>query len=348
MTRILAIDLGKFKSVACLYESDSTDASFRTIPTTPQAMHDLLVELEPDRLVIEVCGIAGWVHDLAVELGIAIDVANPQHEGWRWNKVKRKTDRGDALKLARLAAMNQLPTVYMPHRRVRQWKSLIAYRHQLVDRRTASKNTIRALLDVQGLRMPSGVKGWSVESIERLRGLARTITRCGLDDLWRGQLHSELNALRYVDELLTKIQRRLDRIAERDERVQDLKSAPNIGNRLAELVVATIDRPERFRNGREVSAYVGLVPRQFESGTMSRQGRITKQGPGLLRRLLVQIAWGMERRCPYVAVLFKRLSGGQKNRRKKAAVAVARKILVWCWAMLRDGTRWRDPAPAMT
>ena len=68
----------------------------------------------PTGLVIEVCGIAGWVHDLAADLEIPIQVANPQHEGWRWNKVKRKTDRGDALKLARLAAMNQLPTVYMP------------------------------------------------------------------------------------------------------------------------------------------------------------------------------------------------------------------------------------------
>ena len=88
-----------------------------------------------------------------------------------------------------------------------------------------------------------------------------------------------------------------------------------------------------------------MIPRQFESGTMSRQGRISKQGPSLLRRLLVQIAWGMEQRSAYVAQLFARISGGQKTRRKKAAVAVARKILVWCWAMLRDGTRWRDPAP---
>jgi transposase len=345
MTRILAIDLGKFKSVACLFESDSTSATYQAIPTTPGAIHDALVELEPDRLVIEICGTAGWIHDLAVDLGVAVEIANPQHEGWRWNRVKRKTDRGDALKLARLSSMSQLPTVHMPTRRVRQWKSLIAYRHTLVDRRTAIKNTIRALLDVQGLRMPSGARGWSAESVKRLLTLARPIGRCGRDDLWRGQLHSELTALGQVNGLLQKIERRLDRIAASDERVQRLQSMPSVGNRLSELVVATLDRAERFRSAREVSAYVGLVPRQFESGTMSRQGRICKQGPGLLRRLLVQIAWGMEQRCPYVARLFERISGGQKTRRKKAAVAVARKILVWCWAMLRDGTRWREPSP---
>lgn len=345
MTRILAIDLGKFKSVACLYDADSADAAFQAVQTTPEALYELLLVLKPDRVVMEVCGIAGWIHDLAVELGFAIQVANPQHEGWRWNKVKRKTDRGDALKLARLSAMNQLPTVYMPDRRTRQWKSLIAYRHTLVDRRTAIKNTIRALLDSQGLRMRSGKSGWTSESLNALRRLARPVGRCGRDNLWRGQLQSELTALRQVNELLLKVERRLDRLAAGDERVQRLQTAPSVGARLAELVVATIDQADRFRSGREVSAYVGLVPRQFESGTMSRQGRISRQGPSLLRRLLVQIAWGMEQRSAYVAHLFARISGGQKTRRKKAAVAVARKILVWCWAMLRDGKRWRDPAP---
>jgi len=342
--KILAIDLGKFKSVACLYNSETAQTVFQTLRTTPESVHDLLVELDPDQLVIEVCGIAGWVHDLAADLEIPIQVANPQHEGWRWNKVKRKTDRGDALKLARLAAMNQLPTVYMPARRTRLWKSAIAYRHTLVDRRTAIKNTIRALLDTQGLRMPGGASGWTTESLNHLRSLARPIGRCGPDDLWRGQLQSELTALRQIAELLQKIERRLDRLAAGDERVRRLQTIPGVGKRLAELVVATLDRAGRFRRGREVSAYVGLVPRQFESGTMSRQGRISKQGPTLLRRVLVQIAWGMERRSAHVAALFARISGGQKTRRKKAAVAVARKILVWCWAMLRDGTPWRDPS----
>ena len=348
MTRILAVDLGKFKSVSCSYHVETTDTRYRTVRTRPEDIHDLLVELEPDLLVIEVCGVAGWIHDLATSLGIAVEVANPQHEGWRWNKVKRKTDRGDALKLARLSAMQQLPTVYMPPRRTRQWKSLIAYRHTLIDRRTAIKNTIRALIDVQGLQMPAGARGWTQASLAHLRALARPVGRCGRDDLWRGQLHCELRALGDVEEIIQRAERRLDRIAAQDEGVQRLRSTPSVGNRLAELVVATIDRPGRFKSAREVGAYVGLVPRLFESGTMSRQGRISKQGPSLLRRVLLQIAWGMERRSEYVRALFARITAGQKTRRRKAAVAVARKILIWCWAMLRDGTRWREPAPALS
>ena len=77
---------------------------------------------------------------------------------------------------------------------------------------------------------------------------------------------------------------------------------------------------------------------------MQRAGRITKQGPAVLRRLLVQIAWGMKRRSARVSALFERLTHGQRTRRKKAIVAVARKILIWCWTMLRDGTTWREAA----
>ena len=342
MTRILAIDLGKFKSVSCLYHNEDAHAEYRTVSTTPSAIHDLLVEVEPDRVVIEVCGISGWIHDLAQALEFEIEVVDTRHEAWRWNKVKRKTDREDALKLARLSAMHQVSTVHVPEHSVRQWKSLITYRHTLVDRRTAIKNTIRALLDVQGLRMPPGAKGWSGESIARLQALSRLVAECTVDELWRGQLHTELRALDHVNTLLADIEQSLDRLVAGDERVRRLKTIPGVGNRLAELVVATLDCPERFRSSREVGAYGGLVPRQFESGTMSRAGRITKQGPGLLRRVLVQVAWGMERRSPRVKALFERISGGQKSGRKKAAVAIARKILIWCWAMLRDGTTWRD------
>lgn len=96
--KLLAIDLGKFKSVACLYCGEEQTA-FRTVETRPQAVHDLLVEMAPERLVIEVGTVSGWVYDLAVALGIEVQVANPNTEGWRWQRVKRKTDRDDALKL---------------------------------------------------------------------------------------------------------------------------------------------------------------------------------------------------------------------------------------------------------
>jgi len=113
-------------------------------------VHDLLASHQPDRVVIEIGSAAGWIKDLAEAMGLTVQVANPNHDAWRWKNVKRKTDRDDALKLARLSAMNQLPTLQLPATRVRQWRSLIGYRWSLVSRRIAIKNHIRSILDRQG------------------------------------------------------------------------------------------------------------------------------------------------------------------------------------------------------
>lgn len=169
---ILAIDLGKFKSVACVYQTEDASYRFQTIPTQPQAMHDLIVAVQPQRVVIEVGSAAGWVQDLCEALGVEIQVANPNGEAWRWKNLKRKTDRDDGLKLAQLAALGQLPTVVLPKTKVRQWRSLIGYRHTLVSRRTAIKNSIRAILDRQGLSHSGGKSGWTDRSMRALRALA--------------------------------------------------------------------------------------------------------------------------------------------------------------------------------
>ena len=103
-TSILAIDLGKFKSVACRYDAGTGAHAFETIATTPPAVHDLLIDANPQLLVIEACGSCGWIADLAESLSIEVRVANVLGEAWKWKRVKRKTDRDDALKLAKLAA----------------------------------------------------------------------------------------------------------------------------------------------------------------------------------------------------------------------------------------------------
>ena len=342
-TSILAIDLGKFKSVACRYDPATGGHAFETIATTPPAVHDLLIEADPSLLVIEACNICGWICDLAESLSIEVRVANVLGEAWRWKKVKRKTDRDDAHKLAKLAATDQLPCVHVPKLAVRQHRSLIKYRHAVIDRRTGIKNTIRSLLDAQGLPLPGGSRGWTIASIGELKKLARPLHACDAHNLWRGQLELELKMLETVTALIREADKKLDALAAKDQRVTRLKTIPQVGSRLAELVVATLDDARRFKTARQVSAYAGLVPKQYQSGQMNRLGRITGQGPGLLRRVLVQVAWGLQRREQTRGhAVFERLCHGQRTRRKQAAVALARKILVWCWAILRDGSVWDD------
>jgi transposase len=251
---ILALDLGKYKSVACLYDRATASGRFDTIATSREHLADLFRRHRPALVVFEACALAGWVHDLCAELGLPCKVANTAAEAWKFKHLKRKTDKDYALRLAQLEALGQLPTVVLPPKQTREWRALIGYRQALVGQRVALQNRIRAVLVGQGLPAPRGHRAWTA---------------------------------------------------------------------------------------------VGLVPRQYQSGERDQRGRITKRGPALLRKLLVECGWVMLRYNAWARAVYQRLCRG-KTRKKQAIVALARKLVVRLWAMLRDGAPWReDPAAAV-
>jgi transposase len=343
---ILAIDLGKAKSLACWHQTDDATHEFRTVPTRPADFHTLLTDRPVDRVVIEICDAAGWIVDLCRTLALPVQVANTNRDAWRWKNVKNKTDREDALKLARLSAMGEISTVHVPEKTVREWRSLILYRHKLVDRRTSVRNAIHSILVAQGKAIPGRRSVWCDDSMSQLAELAKPLSECTtMEELWRGHLKMELEHLDELCQRIVELDHKLDAIGEADQRVRRLRTIPGVGPRLSELVVAVIDDPKRFKSARQISAHAGLVPRRYQSGEMDRSGRISKAGCGKLRKLLVEIAWGMLRHNHHGAAVFNRISKGQKTRRKQAAVALGRKVLCWCWAMMRDGTEWRVPTP---
>jgi transposase len=342
--KIVALDLGKFKTMACIYHTDDGKHEFRTIKSDPAVIHDLLLTSEAVRLVIEVGATAGWVKDLAQAMGLEVQVANVNAESWQWNRRKRKTDRDDALKLARLSARGELPTVYLPSKGVREWRSLIGYRQDLVVRRTAIKNRIRSLLTQEGRAHAGGKKGWSDQALVRLEKEARAFAACSPEELWRGMLQMELTQLKALEELIGEVEAKLEALSKERSEVALLQTIPGVGPRLAEVVVAVIDDPRRFKNRKQVGCYAGLTPRQFESGKMVREGKISCQGNRLLRALLVEVSWLMKRWNERFWAIFQTVSRGIKKRRKAAIVAVARRLLVTCWAMLRDNAPWRPVA----
>lgn len=339
--KILALDLGKYKTVGCDYEGETGRHQFKRSFTTPSALKKLVQEVKPDRVVIEVCSIAGWVCDLLRELGIEVQVANTSDDAWRWRKVKQKDDRRDALKAARLSAVNQLRAVYIPQIEVREWRALITYRQHLVRRRTKIKNHLRDLLLREGQILARGTKCWSQVGLAHLHSLGRQLSEVSLAELWRGELHEELQQLREIQQRIAVVEEKLDAIGAADARVQLLRTIPGVGPRLSEAIVALLDNPHRFRKASEVSGYIGMVPKALDSGETERRGHITRQGSRLVRSLLVEVAWAGLRHNAWVRQTYQRLSGGGKKARKKIAiVAVGRKLLVRCWAMLRDGRVW--------
>jgi transposase len=340
MSRILAIDLGKFKSVTCLLDSDTNQTEFWTMATDRQYLLAVLKNYHPDLVVIESCGLAGWVHDICTEEGYEVLVCNPNKEAWKWKHIKRKTDRDDALKLAKLAALGQLVPVYIPCRQQREYRRLVKYRQVVLGRINRVQNNIRAIFAQRGMEMVRGQKAWALERLGLIAEHRKPLAECALDELWRGELDLELTQLVHLRQHQHEIHKQLKALARADERVQLLQTIPGVGRKTAEVVVAYLDDPHRFQNARQISSYAGMVPRRYQSGEMDRQGRIHKRGPRQLRSALVEAAWLMLRYNPWAKSVYERLTSGQKTRKKKAIVAVARKLLVRCWVMLLRKEPW--------
>jgi transposase len=344
-TTILAVDLGKYNSVLCWYEPDSRAATFGSVRTTPDELRRELTRRPVAGVVFEACSQAGWLHDLCDALRLPAIVASTAGDAWQWKRVKRKTDRDDAIKLARLAAVGQLDAVAVPPRAVRQWKSLIGLRKRLVSERVRGQNRLRGLLVAQGLPAPVGARAWTEAGLAGIGRFARPLAECEPDELWRGELHLLLERLCFLDTQVREAEARLDAIARSDPRVSVLETAPGIGVRTAEVIAVHLFDARRFASADEVSAYAGLVPRQYQSGQTDRRGRITRRGPKLLRAALVECAWCSLRYNAWARRTWLRLRANGCSK-KKAVVALARKLLVRCWAMLRTGQPWREAAPA--
>ena len=251
-------------------------------------------------------------------------------------RAKRKNDRIDARKLAKLLYLDEVPTAYVPRRPARYWREMIEYRQALVSKRVATKNQIRALLRSRGIASPRGL--WTAQG---LAWLAEVDLGDEMAALRRMMLQDELTHLSGQIRTVTKM---LDKIGHANPGVGLLRTIPGVGPRTAEAIVAYVDDENRFATVHQAGAYFGLVPCQDASAGKNRLGRITKDGPGTARKLLVESAWQLIRRCPRTAARFERIVQGKPERRKKALVAIARHLATVMVSMLRSGEVWREAA----
>ena len=248
-------------------------------------------------------------------------------------RSKRKNDRIDAERLAKVLYLDAVPAVHVPSEAVLAWRGLIAHRNRLVKERTALKNCLRALLRGQGIVAPRSL--WSRQGIAWLRALELPTL---LDALRRDQL---LERILTVQAQIRRVEAELNRVGLKDARVSLLRTIPGVGMRTAEAVVAYLDDVRRFSNLKQVGSYFGLVPRQDASATVNHLGHITKQGPSLVRRLLTEAAWQGIRRSAQLRAYFERIGQSNRERRKIALVATAHHLVRVMVAMLRSGESWR-------
>ena len=291
----------------------------------------------PDRF--EVCYEAstgyGYCYELLTPIASRVAVAHPGLLKLIF-RSRQKNDRADAEKLAKLLFLDEVPTVHVPSEVVRSWRELILFRSKLIQNRTRSKNGIRSLLRSMGCRAPKEFGLWTKQGMEWLK---QKELKQPMQILKRDILVEEIETLtrqiRIVETQLTRYSK--DNIA-----VHQLQSIPGIGLRTAEAFVAFVDDPHRFANCKKVGAYFGLIPIQDQSGSTNRLGHITREGCSEVRHLVTEAVWQGIRYSPTIKAYYERIHRHEKDRRKIAIVATSHYLVRVMWAMLKNGTLWKE------
>ena len=253
----------------------------------------------------------------------------------------QKNDYNDAEAIAEAALRPNLNSVSEKSQDQLDLQALHRVRSRLVSRRTATINQIRAFLIEQGITIRKGLRAVRNSLLtlldERRDEISPRMRHVILD------LHDDWMRL---DARIDSVSSEIAEIGESEAHCRDLRTIPGVGPIISTALVAAVGQGEAFDRGRDMAAWVGLVPRQYSTGGRTTLGRISKRGSRYLRTLLVQAAKIILMR-PHN---WPRLSFGawlaeadQRMHRNKLAVALANKLTRIAWAVLRYGRRFDAP-----
>jgi len=252
--------------------------------------------------------------------------------------AKIKTDRIDARTLAQLLRVDLLPTAHIPAHGVRALRNLLRQRLFLVVLRTRLKNRIHALVDRHHLPTDQ------LSDLFGRRGrawLREAVTQ--LPDPDSALLRQDLELLGQLDEHVAATEDWLAEWVRGDERVRWVSSLPGIGKFLSVVIVAEIDRIERFPTPEKLAGYAGLVPATYASGGRVCHGRLTKQGNKYLRWALVEAVWPAIRTSAWLRGHYERIKARHGTNGAKAATA--RKLAHLVWHVLREQRMYEERRP---
>lgn len=294
---------------------------------------EALANIPPCLVGIEACGGAHhWAREIG-KLGHKVQIIAPQFVVPY--RKSGKNDANDAEAICEAVARPQMRFVAIKTPEQQAALTLHRVREAIKVDRTALINRIRGLLQEFGIVLPQGAAQFSRRLLAAITDANMPLDAISIFAALRGDL------LR-LDERLAECDQGIRRLAQ-EATAQRLAEIPGVGPVTATAVVASVGDAQLFRNGRELAAWVGLVPRQSSSGGKSRLGRITKQGDSYLRTLLVQGAMAVIRhlgekkdpRSQWIRDLITR-RGIQK-----AAVALAGKMVRTTWVLMARGESYR-------
>jgi transposase len=251
-----------------------------------------------------------------------------------------KTDKIDARTLARLLAGGFLPAVWLPDEQTRILHRRISARAQLVRQRTRAKNQVHATLirNLKGKPPVSdlfGVRGRRWLAAQDLPADEReTVAAC-------------LRQIAFLDGEIALVERALAGQVLASAQMRRLLTLPGVNFVTAAALIAAVGDIRRFPTARQLVSYLGLDPRVSQSGAEpARHGRISKQGPGETRHVLVEAAWHASRTPGPLRACHERVAA--RRGRNIATVAVARKLAVIAWHMLSRGEDYAFARPSLT
>jgi transposase len=331
--RYVGLDVHWRQSSICVLDTRGRKLSTQTIRGGwSKVLEELGKTKKPFAICFEASSGYGYLFERLATIARRVVVAHPGQLRLIF-RSKRKNDRVDAEKLAKLLFLDEVPPVHVPSVEVRSWRSMIEHRRKLVAEQTRTKNGIRSLLRSQGIEAPRGL--WTRRG---LTWLASVQLATDLDKLQRDIMRERLES---IASMIQRVERVLNRKGTAHPGVQLLRTIPGVGPRTGEAVVAYIDKPNRFQRNKAIGCYFGLIPKQDASGRSNRLGHITREGPSVVRSLLVEAAWQGIRRCPQIREVYERILHGDKERKKIALVATAHYLIRAMLAMLQTGEVWR-------
>lgn len=333
-TYYLGIDLHKKRSFAVLMDHQGE------IIEECGLANDQVVEFLTQKVPAATIGIleATWnwqfMYDLMSEHCQDVKLAHPQ-------KVKMiaeatvKTDKIDARTLAHLARTGYLPTAYAAPKEIRHLRQIVRHRLSLIADRTQHKNRIHAALVRYNLVSPVsdlfGCKGRQFLDSLRESGLPRTAQQV-VDD--------HLALIDFINERLVSVDQMLKEYADQDKDTALLETLPGVALITAVTIRAELGEVERFRTARHAARWAGLTPKVHASDETVQHGPISRQGSPYLRAAMVGAALRAPRYSPALRRFHQRIARRRGN--GMARVALARKMLIIAYTMLRNGQPYQE------
>jgi transposase len=320
---VIGLDLGDRWSRYCMLDSAGAVLEENRVRSIEQALDERFGRLSATRIVIETGTHSPWVSRLLTAMGHSVVVANARRLRMIYES-DRKNDRLDARMLARLGRADVELLSPVRHRSARAQADLAVVRGRdaLVAARTQLINACRGMVKAMGGRLPKCTTAAFVSKV-----------KSSIPPELQAALRPLLASIRVLSEQIENCDRKVRSLAsEQYPQTKLLQQVKGVGPLIALTYVLTLEDPHRFASSRAVGSYLGLCPRQSESGNSAPQLGVTKAGSGHLRRLLVQSAqyilsslasdsrlrrWGLNL-----------ASRGGKNAKRRAVIAVARKLAV--------------------